>query len=53
MIKFCYSVFAWLLTHYDELPIDFTSKFPKEIIRDFTLIVSNFDINSKLFKGYD
>lgn len=52
MFKFLYTLSAWLLTHYDDMPPAFKEKFPKEVIRDFTLIVSNISVNSSVFKDY-
>lgn len=50
MFKFLYSLCAWILTHYEDMPADFQEKFSKEKVRDLTLIISNVDVNSKLFE---
>lgn len=50
MFKFIYSLICWCAVHYEELPNDFRVKFSKEKVRDCTLVLSNLDVNSKLFE---
>lgn len=53
MFKFIYLLSCWLAAHYDDMPTDFKAKFPKEDVSDFAVLVSNVNINSKIFKKYD
>lgn len=52
MLRFIYSLTAWLCTHYDDMPEPFKKKFPFSFLRDSTLILSSVYENDKLFVDY-
>lgn len=52
MIKFIYCLVAFCLTHYDEMPKDFKSKFPKDIFKESSLLFSYVSNNINVFKDY-
>lgn len=52
MFKFIYSICAWCLTHYDELPPVMREKFPKEAIKETTITLSVINQCSTILKDF-